>query len=571
MRSRLSSLFPLLLACALVLAGCDSSDDEGMNQAPTAEITVESQDGLNVSLSAANSSDPDGSIESYSWEFGDGDTGSGETVSHDYAEVGSYTVTLTVTDNSDETATTSVDVTAGTLFDVTISNVGDVTPVTKSGVFNTPRTATGPRAIEPGESYQFSFTAGPQEIPGTGTVMSFATMFIQSNDKYYAFAPGGVPLYDENGNPVGSGGSPANLTDQVNMYDAGTEQDQEPGNGSNQPGSQSGPDTGPDDANSVVLVENTDNDPALEDDGFEYPPVGDVIDVRVESAQDDASGSIEFTVTIENVSATSGATANGTPITLSPGSYAVHFDQTPGGDDVTYPAHTPGEDTNGSGIERIAEDGSPGTHAQMLGAVTGVTVPFSPGAYAAHSDQVQIFQVGESATTGVERIAEDGNPAPLVQGLSGTSGITDGGAFSTPDGASESGPIGPGGSYSFTVGAVEGDVLSIGTMYIQSNDLFYAFAPGGVPLYDSNGDPIEGDITGELNLYDAGTEVDQEPGTGLDQAPRQADADTGAEEQGGNIVEVEDSNGNSFPDDDGFEYAVRDSIIQVTIQPQGGN
>jgi PKD repeat protein len=45
------------------------------------------------------SSDPDGTIVSYSWDFGDGNQGSGPVVSHGYCAAGDYTVTLTVTDD----------------------------------------------------------------------------------------------------------------------------------------------------------------------------------------------------------------------------------------------------------------------------------------------------------------------------------------------------------------------------------------------------------------------------------------------------------------------------------------
>jgi YD repeat-containing protein len=53
----------------------------------------------NVPFSAAGSFDPDGSINSYSWTFGDGGTGSGVSPTHTYASAGTFTVTLTVTDN----------------------------------------------------------------------------------------------------------------------------------------------------------------------------------------------------------------------------------------------------------------------------------------------------------------------------------------------------------------------------------------------------------------------------------------------------------------------------------------
>jgi PKD repeat protein len=48
---------------------------------------------------ASLSYDPDGSIESYDWEFGDGKIGSGKVTSHEYAQSGVYMVVLTVTDN----------------------------------------------------------------------------------------------------------------------------------------------------------------------------------------------------------------------------------------------------------------------------------------------------------------------------------------------------------------------------------------------------------------------------------------------------------------------------------------
>jgi PKD repeat protein len=58
-----------------------------------------------VTFDGSDSYDPDGTIESYAWTFGDGGTGSGEVVTHSYTSSGTYTVSLTVTDNEGLTDT----------------------------------------------------------------------------------------------------------------------------------------------------------------------------------------------------------------------------------------------------------------------------------------------------------------------------------------------------------------------------------------------------------------------------------------------------------------------------------
>lgn len=60
-----------------------------------------------VSFDASTSSDCDGTLVDYAWDFGDGNTGTGVSASHTYTQPGNYSVQLTVEDNSGLTATAS--------------------------------------------------------------------------------------------------------------------------------------------------------------------------------------------------------------------------------------------------------------------------------------------------------------------------------------------------------------------------------------------------------------------------------------------------------------------------------
>ncbi len=86
----------------------------GVNQPPTASFTANPASGqvpLTVSFDATASSDSDGNIVSYVWDFGDGSTGSGQTTSHEYTSTGTHTVTLTVTDNDSATGSETATIT----------------------------------------------------------------------------------------------------------------------------------------------------------------------------------------------------------------------------------------------------------------------------------------------------------------------------------------------------------------------------------------------------------------------------------------------------------------------------
>lgn len=63
---------------------------------------------LTVQFSSAGSSDPDGTIVSYSWNFGDGGSSTAANPSHTYSSAGTFTATLTVTDNNNVSASDTV-------------------------------------------------------------------------------------------------------------------------------------------------------------------------------------------------------------------------------------------------------------------------------------------------------------------------------------------------------------------------------------------------------------------------------------------------------------------------------
>ena len=185
-----------------------------------------------------------------------------------------------------------------------------------------------------------------------------------------------------------------------------------------------------------------------------------------------------------------------------------------------------------------------------------VAVPLSPTAYAVHTADATAFESGGSANEGLESLAEDGSPDAFAAEVEMADGVDHAGTVATPDGAEEHGPLMPGDSYTFEVEAGHDHNLTLATMFVQSNDLFYAPEPSGISLFE-DGDPLSGDVTDELVLWDAGTEQNQEPGVGADQAPRQDGTDTGPEEMA-NVRPIENVM-------DEYEYPDTSEVVEVTV------
>lgn len=176
----------------------------------------------------------------------------------------------------------------------------------------------------------------------------------------------------------------------------------------------------------------------------------------------------------------------------------------------------------------------------------------SPGMYVVTPNKADFFKVGKRANAALEAQAEDGNPELLSKNLLTVVGSLYLGIFNTPVGGNSPAPILPGGAYEFTFTAEDGMKLNFITMYGQSNDLFYA-PEKAIDLFVEN-EPISGDITDKLILWDAGTEINQAPGIGDSQAPRQKAANTGATEKGAvGLVK------------DGFSYPNTKDVLKVTI------
>jgi PKD repeat protein len=117
------------------------------NQAPIADVNNPYKGIANepVAFDGTGSSDPDGTIVAYDWDFGDGNTGSGESPTHTYTEDGTYNVTLTVTDDMGATDSAGTTVTIEPGNQMPIANVNNP----YKGIVNVPVKFDGSGSSDP--------------------------------------------------------------------------------------------------------------------------------------------------------------------------------------------------------------------------------------------------------------------------------------------------------------------------------------------------------------------------------------------------------------------------------------
>jgi len=184
-------------------------------------------------------------------------------------------------------------------------------------IFDTPVGAGSSSAAAPGDTYSFSFTALP------GQKLSFASMYLRSNDLFFTPIEKGIHLFNEENEAVSG-----DITNRIILVDAGTEVNQVIGSGADQAHQQSSANSGGLDSDPLIRL--YDGNDQTETDRL----------IRVTLIND---GDINFTL---NIQVLTGATTS-----LSPGIFVVFT-----GDN---PIFSLGTVDRQQGLETLAEDGDP--------------------------------------------------------------------------------------------------------------------------------------------------------------------------------------------------------------------
>jgi len=359
---------------------------------------------------------------------------------------------------------------------ITVENIIESKALTQFGTF---QNAGSSPVLAPGESASFTFYAGK------GQAISFAAMYGNSNDLFFAPSNPGIKLYQDNGDPV-----TGDVSSQIRLWDNGTRVNEPVGPSVTHPGAA--------ELVTKIVTEITLATPAS----------------QLLKAELTHEGGTKFTLKLTN---TSGGTVNETPI--SQGIWAVsHISGT------TLlkqdPIFSPGK-LSANGLTDLAETGKITPLSQYLTGITGPNSAFSPVLVVVYTgNENPIFKTGESDRgQGLKELAQLGNPDILAAFLKTKSGVKEVYVLKDPattvlkprvDGAN-------GGKASQAISARKGDRIAFVSMYAQSNDWFIASADNGV---DGS---TRGDISSIIGLFDNGTLKSSFPGAHIGSQPAEAE------------------------------------------------
>jgi hypothetical protein len=175
-------------------------------------------------------------------------------------------------------------------------------------------------------------------------------------------------------------------------------------------------------------------------------------------------------------------------------------------------------------------DGEALAYVELVEEQTGFSSLVAPGLFVVHQEGEPLFTPGElDRGQGLERLAEDGDPFPLLEVLremfDGIAPFPEARDAYLDPAATEKEST----SYSLVVAAAPGDRLSLAAMLAQTNDTFIGTAAMGLPLF-RDGQPVSGDLTNALTLWEVGTELNERAGYGQHQAARQTEPNSGPTE-----------------------------------------
>lgn len=170
-------------------------------------------------------------------------------------------------------------------------------------------------------------------------------------------------------------------------------------------------------------------------------------------------------------------------------------------------------------------------------------------------DMLTDQSAADNLTLKNSELKHDGTYTVTVENVSKNYSFFESGVSSIPEGASAAGPAHPGESFKFSFHAGPNHKLSFATMYGFSNDGFYAPDGNGISLFSDPVTPVTGEITSQVMLWDAGTEMNQMPGTG--------NMHDGADSDG--VVQLMSAVG------DGYDYGNVATNLKVTLDYDGNS